>query len=43
MLQQGCSVGCCDYHGRSGLVLAASKGPQPGVKLLLPPLLCLLL
>lgn len=35
MLQQGCSVGCCDYDGRSGLVLAASKGHSLAVKLLL--------
>jgi ankyrin repeat protein len=35
MLQQGCSVGCCDYDGRSGLVLTASKGHSLGVKLLL--------
>lgn len=35
VLQQGVSVNCCDYDGRSGLVLAASKGHSLAVKLLL--------
>lgn len=35
MLQQGCSVSCCDYDGRSGLVLAAGKGHSLAVKVLL--------
>lgn len=35
MLQQGCDVNCCDYDGRTGLMLAASKGLAPAVKQLL--------
>ena len=35
LLQQGCRVGCCDYDGRSGLVLAAAKGHILAVRLLL--------
>jgi len=26
MLQQGCDINCFDYDGRTGLMLAASKG-----------------
>jgi ankyrin repeat protein len=35
ILHQGCSVSCCDYDGRSGLMLAASKGHSLAAKLLL--------
>jgi len=35
MLQQGCDVNCCDYDGRTGLMLAASKGNPTTVKILL--------
>jgi ankyrin repeat protein len=35
MLQQGCDVNCCDYDGRTGLMLAASNGNTTAVKLLL--------
>jgi ankyrin repeat protein len=35
MLQQGCQVNCCDYDGRTGLMLAAGKGNTPVVKQLL--------
>ncbi|WIA41476.1 hypothetical protein OEZ86_005053 [Tetradesmus obliquus] len=35
MLQQGCDVNCCDYDGRTGLMLAASKGLAPALKQLL--------
>ena len=35
MLRQGRDVNCCDYDGRSGLMLAASKGHGLAVSLLL--------
>lgn len=35
MLQQGCDVNSCDYDGRTGLMLAASKGFTDAVKQLL--------
>lgn len=35
MLQQGCDVNCCDYDGRTGLMLAASKGVSTVVKQLI--------
>jgi hypothetical protein len=35
MLRQGRDVNCCDYDGRTGLMLAASKGHGLAVSLLL--------
>jgi ankyrin repeat protein len=32
MLQQGCDINCFDYDGRTGLMLAASKGHLLAVK-----------
>ncbi|KAF8054945.1 AKT1 [Scenedesmus sp. PABB004] len=35
MLQEGTNVNCCDYDGRTGLMLAAAKGFTPALRQLL--------